>query len=96
MRELGYSNGAASRRISAMRMVKELPEVEKKIESGALNLCNISRAQTFFREVKRTRLADSGGPAPGLTPEEKAAVLQKLEHTSKLILPTYGRHLAWV
>ena len=36
VRELGYSDGAAHRRISAMRLLQVVPELEAKLQSGAL------------------------------------------------------------
>ena len=36
--ELGYSEAATQRRIQAMRLIKEVPEAEEKIESGRLSL----------------------------------------------------------
>ena len=53
--ELGYSEASAGRRIQAMRLMNEIPEVEQKIESGALNLSNICQAQGFFRDQKKGR-----------------------------------------
>src|SRR5438067_2861672 len=50
VKELGYSNGSAYRRISSMRLLKELPELEEKITRGSLNLSVVSRAQSFFRQ----------------------------------------------
>jgi hypothetical protein len=38
--ELGYSEAAASRRIEAMRAIREVAELEIKIESGELSLVN--------------------------------------------------------
>src|SRR5471032_2901649 len=35
VKELRYSEAAAGRRIQAMRLVREIPEVESKITSGA-------------------------------------------------------------
>ena len=49
MRDLHYCEASAHRRIAAMRLLKELPELEEKIESGSLSLSVISQAQTFFR-----------------------------------------------
>lgn len=74
--ELGYSEAAASRRIQAMRLVKEMPEIEAKIQSGALTLSNISQAQVFFREIKRAE------PTRVVSRAEKASVLEKLEQKS--------------
>ena len=42
VQELGYSEGAAQRRIVAARALAEMPEIEKKIKDGSLNLTNIS------------------------------------------------------
>src|SRR6187402_3396025 len=52
VRELGYEEGAANRRISAARLMREIPEVEEKVESGELNLSNLTQANQFFRRVK--------------------------------------------
>lgn len=75
-RELGYCGPTAQRHIDAMRLMKEIPEVEAKIESGALTLSNISQAQIYFREMKRTESTRVVSRA------EKAAVLEKLEFKS--------------
>lgn len=53
VRELKYSEAAASRRISSMRLLKSLPVadkkvVEQKIEAGTLTLSTLSQAQSFF------------------------------------------------
>src|SRR5688572_13155379 len=50
--ELKYSESAAQRRISSMRLLKEIPELGKKIETGALSLSSLSQAQSFFRQEK--------------------------------------------
>lgn len=47
--ERGYPSGAAQRRIDAMRLLKELPEIEEKIKTGRLSLCTASRVQSFLR-----------------------------------------------
>jgi hypothetical protein len=48
-RRLGYSRDQAWRRIEAMRMLKECPEIEEKIATGALSLTNIGLARTVFK-----------------------------------------------
>src|SRR6202042_2570874 len=45
---LKYSSDQADRRIKAMRLLRDLPEVEEKINSGALNLTNMALVQTLF------------------------------------------------
>lgn len=47
--ELKYSESAAYRRISALRITKELPQVKQSIQNGTLNLVTVTQAQTFFR-----------------------------------------------
>lgn len=77
VKELKYSEPQAARRLQAMRLIKEIPEVEKKIESGELSLSNISQAQSFFREIKRA--SDSVTEMPKA---EKLEILSKLENKS--------------
>src|ERR1700761_4294630 len=45
---LKYSSDQAQRRIEAMRVLKEAPEIEAKISSGALSLTNIALAKKHF------------------------------------------------
>lgn len=51
--EIGYSEGAAMRRIDAARMVQNIPEVSIKIESGEINLSQISKVQKICRQLKK-------------------------------------------
>ncbi|MEZ4815069.1 MAG: hypothetical protein R3A80_07675 [Bdellovibrionota bacterium] len=70
VQELKYSNGAAHRRIASMRLLNTLPEMEKKLESGALSLCALAQAQSFFRQEKTQSL------------EVKKSILLNLENKS--------------
>lgn len=70
LRELGYSEGNAQRRIQACRLMSEVPEIENKIESGLLSLSNISKASQFFRNNDIEN------------PSDKKAVLAQLENLS--------------
>src|SRR5688572_6099257 len=45
IRQFGYSPSAALRRIDAARLLREVPEVSEKIESGGVNLSQISQIQ---------------------------------------------------
>lgn len=72
--ELGYGEASAHRRISAMRLIKEVPEVEDKINSGALSLSVISQVQSYFRE--KAKIDEP------LKTQEKIVILQKFEHKS--------------
>ncbi len=50
IRDLGYAEASAHRRISGARLLRELPSIEHKIECGALNLTNVASLVHFFRE----------------------------------------------
>ena len=56
VRELGYSEGAAFRRIKAMRLCRDLPEAEERLQSGRLSLSSASQLQNFFEKQKKTGL----------------------------------------
>jgi ATP phosphoribosyltransferase regulatory subunit HisZ len=43
VQSLGYSEDAAYRRISAMRLMKSLPQIEEKIASGSLSFNHNSK-----------------------------------------------------
>jgi hypothetical protein len=70
VKRLGYSEDQAQRRISAMRLLRDLPELEDKVQNGFLSLTNLSRAQTLFRQEEKL--------AP-LPKEQKKVILEKLE-----------------
>ena len=50
--ELNYSDGAAYRRIEAMKLLDELPEMEEKVAIGELSLTNLSLVQTTGKAIK--------------------------------------------
>ncbi|OFZ55188.1 MAG: hypothetical protein A2428_11620 [Bdellovibrionales bacterium RIFOXYC1_FULL_54_43] len=54
-RGLGYAEGSADRRISAMRLLKELPGIEPALKSGELSLSNASALQHFFKSEQKNR-----------------------------------------
>ncbi|WP_413578256.1 HNH endonuclease [Bdellovibrio sp. HCB290] len=68
---VGYSEGSAQRRIDAARLLRELPGVAEKIQTGEINLSQISLVQKAAREVIRTRAAS-------VTAEQKMEVLENL------------------
>ncbi|MDZ4676573.1 MAG: HNH endonuclease [Oligoflexia bacterium] len=75
LKELGYNEDQAYRRIQAMRLVKELPEIEEKINDGSLNLTHLGMAQSLFKREGKTQKQFSKS--------KKIEVLEKLENTSK-------------
>lgn len=53
VKEFGYSPSAAMRRIESARLLKEVPEISQKIESGALNLSQLSQLQQAARLLQK-------------------------------------------
>lgn len=50
VKALKYSEGQAGRRVSACRLLREMPEITSKIENGTLNLTQLNQAKQFFHE----------------------------------------------
>src|SRR5580700_10207076 len=53
--ELKYSEGAAYRRINAMRLLRECPEVEESIRDGSLSVSSASEVQRFVNQKPCSR-----------------------------------------
>jgi 5-methylcytosine-specific restriction endonuclease McrA len=51
--ELGLSEGAAQRRIQAMKLLRDVPEAKASIESGKLSLSNAAKVQSFRQAEKK-------------------------------------------
>ncbi len=52
---VGYSEGAAQRRIDAARLLREIPEIGAKIQTGEIQLNQISLLQKTVRQVMKTQ-----------------------------------------
>lgn len=50
LKELKYSEGAAYRRVQAMRLLRDMPDVEQKISSGQLSLSTASKIQSSAKD----------------------------------------------
>ena len=50
---LGLSEGAAQRRIQAMRLAREVPEAKTVLEEGSLSLSNAAKLQSFNQAEKK-------------------------------------------
>ncbi len=74
--ELGYSGGAAHRRIDAMKLLQEMPEIEEIILDGKLNFSTITQIQTFVR--KENKIAEEP-----ITRDEKKEILNTMEGKSR-------------
>lgn len=70
MAEFKYSYDEVHRRVCAMKLLKDMPEIEAKIADGSLQLTHLTQAQSFFRKVEHTTA-------------EKLEILGKLENTTK-------------
>lgn len=86
-RRLGYPYDQAWRRIEAMMLLKEMPEIEDKIADGTLNLTNIGYAQAAFKGVAKRE-------SP-LCREQKLEFLSQIENlstraTQKLLAEKFG------
>lgn len=84
--ELKYDEASAYRRIASMRLLREIPSLEEKINSGVLTVSNLTLAQTFFRKEKK-----SGRPTSTLKRKE---ILTQLESKSKREALTYFAELS--
>jgi 5-methylcytosine-specific restriction endonuclease McrA len=75
VKQLGYSAGSASRRVNAMRLLREIPELKEDLESGKLNLTSLSQAGKFF-------VTEEKYSGEKLSSEEKAEISEKMEGKS--------------
>lgn len=71
VRHLGYSEDQAYRRITAMKLLSELPEMEDKINAGEISLTHIGLAQSLFRQEEKRAEKE-------FTSTDKMEVLEKI------------------
>ena len=73
LRELGYTRASAQRRIDSARLLAEIPEMKTDLESGALNLSQVSLlAQSIRQKQKET-------PAVKILSAEKTEILELIK-----------------
>jgi hypothetical protein len=77
--ELGYSEGAAQRRILAMRLLKKIPETREVITDGRLSLSVAAQVQNFFKEEDKYRKLVN---QPLLEVQQKREVINSLLNLS--------------
>lgn len=68
--ELGFDESSAIRRIKAASLLKEIPQIEQKIETGELTLSNLSKAVDTFRQNDITEV------------EKKKEIIESIENLS--------------
>ncbi len=71
VKELGYSEAAANRRIHCARLLKLIPELGEKFENGSMNLTNVTMASQLFKGEKIRDL------------KTKKIILSKIENKTK-------------
>lgn len=49
VKQLGYSEDQAYRRINALKLVKEMPEIQEQIAQGEISLSTLAVAQSLFK-----------------------------------------------
>lgn len=78
VKKLKYSEGQASRRVKACRMLQEMPSIAKKIEEGTLNLSLINQVAGF---IKNENITD-----PKIKEEIVAKIEKKTAREAEAIL----------
>jgi hypothetical protein len=71
---LGYDESQTHRRLSAMRLMREIPQIEPKVISGELSLTALSKAKTTFNKIAKNKAA--------LNVRDKVEILKTLENKS--------------
>lgn len=90
-RELGYAEAPAYRRISAMRLVREIPALKPKVESGALPLTTLTQVQGFFNHAKKNGNAYSAEAKLELVESLTGQSSRECERKLAALAPELGR-----
>ncbi len=72
LKRFKYSEGQTQRRLSSARLMTELPEIEQQIQSGDLNVTNLSKIQSFVKAEKAVNQA--------LSKEDKLKLIAQCEN----------------
>jgi HNH endonuclease len=75
VKELGYDEASANRRIKAMQLISDIPEVEDKIKTGEMGLSVAATVQSFLRNEAKVNLKP-------VSLERKQEVLAKVQGKS--------------
>ncbi len=75
LRHLKLSDGATYRRISAMRLMQEVPQARAQLQSGQLSISNAARVQSVFRAEKKK--------GQKRTPQEKQEIVNQIQGLSQ-------------
>jgi 5-methylcytosine-specific restriction endonuclease McrA len=78
VKHLGLSEGSAQRRISAMRLIRDVPEARAKLDSGEITLSNASQIQTVFRAAAQAQRSSlRGAQEPGIQVNDPSSLVGK-------------------
>ncbi len=88
---LAYSESQAYRRIAAMRLLREIPALESKLDSGQLKLTQVTLAQEYFRHERKQSAAVAAAP---LTLPQKVEILNQIASKSARETERYFAQLA--
>ena len=95
VRELGYSDAAAARRIGAMRLCTDQPDAREGLRDGSLTLSAAAELQwAFDRQRRRGSISGTAAIAPAGTPAADSAPavpLPPAEPEPALVLDAVGR-----
>ena len=92
VRELGYSDAAAGRRIAAMRLCADNPQTRERLRDGSLSLSAAAELQwAFDRQRRRPQAATT--PAVAALPTEPPLVLDAVGR-QKLVEEAAGKSTA--
>ena len=87
VRELGYSDAAAGRRIAAMRLCADNPQTRERLRDGSLSLSAAAELQWAFDRQRRRAVAATATPRAAATTPAVAA----LPTEPPLVLDAVGR-----
>ncbi len=82
VKELSYSEDSAYRRINAMRLLKDLPQVEAKIQSGSLSLTAACKVQNYFKSQKKPTAHEMQLNVTHHSQTDKLKLIESLENKS--------------
>ena len=87
VRELGYSDAAAGRRIGALRLCADQPDARERLRDGSLTLSAAAELQwAFDRQRRRGSICGTASPAPtGSAPENAAATREPAADSARAL-----------
>ena len=78
VRELGYSDAAAGRRIGAVRLCADQPDARERLRDGSLTLSAAAELQwAFDRQRRRGSISGTASSAPAKSAAESAPVTEE-------------------